>query len=86
MENEIKTMKFELSSSQLKYRDILNKEFLELEVWAISDIDPNRNNSHFTKESMENALGTFKNKPIVGLFQKGDFVDHAGYVDYDNEL
>ncbi len=86
MENEIKTMKFELSSSQLKYRDILNKEFLELEVWAISDIDPNRNNSHFTKESMENALSTFKNKPIVGLFQKGDFVDHAGYVDYDNEL
>ena len=86
MENEIKTMKFELSSSQLKYRDILNKEFLELEVWAISDIDPNRNSSHFTKESMENALGTFKNKPIVGLFQKGDFVDHAGYVDYDNEL
>lgn len=86
MEDEIKTMKFELSSSQLKYRDILNKEFLELEVWAISDIDPNRNNSHFTKESMENALTTFKNKPIVGLFQKGDFVDHAGYVDYDNEL
>ena len=86
MENEIKTMKFELNSSQLKYRDILNKEFLELEVWAISDIDPNRNNSHFTKESMENALDTFKNKPIVGLFQKGDFVDHAGYIDYDNEL
>ena len=86
MENEIKTMKFELNSSQLKYRDILNKEFLELEVWAISDIDPNRNNSHFTKESMENALSTFKNKPIVGLFQKGDFVDHAGYIDYDNEL
>ena len=54
MENEIKTMKFELNSKQLKYRDILNKEFLELEVWAISDINPNRNNSHFTKESMEN--------------------------------
>ena len=67
MENEIKTMKFELNSKQLKYRDILNKEFLELEVWAISDINPNRNNSHFTKESMENALSTFKNKPIVGL-------------------
>lgn len=86
MENEIKTMKFELNSKQLKYRDILNKEFLELEVWAISDINPNRNNSHFTKESMENALSTFKNKPIVGLFQKDDFVDHAGKIDYDNEL
>lgn len=86
MENEIKTMKFELNSKQLKYRDILNKEFLELEVWAISDINPNRNNSHFTKESMENALSTFKNKPIVGLFQKDDFVDHAGRIDYDNEL
>lgn len=86
MENEIKTMKFELNSKQLKYRDILNKEFLELEVWAISDINPNRNNSHFTKESMKNALSTFKNKPIVGLFQKDDFVDHAGKIDYDNEL
>lgn len=86
MENEIKTMKFELNSKQLKYRDILNKEFLELEVWAISDINPNRNNSHFTKEGMENALSTFKNKPIVGLFQKDDFVDHAGKIDYDNEL
>lgn len=86
MENEVKTMKFELDSKQLKYRDILNKEFLELEVWAISDINPNRNNSHFTKESMENALSTFKNKPIVGLFQKDDFVDHAGRIDYDNEL
>ena len=86
MENEIKTMKFELNSKQLKYRDILNKELLELEVWAISDINPNRNNSHFTKESMENALSTFKNKPIVGLFQKDDFVDHAGKIDYDNEL
>ena len=86
MENEVKTMKFELNSKQLKYRDILNKEFLELEVWAISDINPNRNNSHFTKESMENALSTFKNKPIVGLFQKDDFVDHAGKIDYDNEL
>lgn len=86
MKNEIKTMKFELNSKQLKYRDILNKEFLELEVWAISDINPNRNNSHFTKESMENALSTFKNKPIVGLFQKDDFVDHAGKIDYDNEL
>jgi hypothetical protein len=86
MENEIKTMKFELNSKQLKYRDILNKEFLELEVWAISDINPNRNISHFTKESMENALSTFKNKPIVGLFQKDDFVDHAGKIDYDNEL
>lgn len=86
MENEIKTMKFELNSKQLKYRDILNKEFLELEVWGISDINPNRNNSHFTKESMENALSSFKNKPIVGLFQKDDFVDHAGKIDYDNEL
>lgn len=86
MENEVKTMKFELNSKQLKYRDILNKEFLELEVWAISDINPNRNNSHFTKESMKNALSTFKNKPIVGLFQKDDFVDHAGKIDYDNEL
>ena len=41
-------LKFDLSPNQLKYKDILNKEFIELEVWAISTINPNRNKSHFT--------------------------------------
>jgi hypothetical protein len=77
---------FELSPRQLKYKNILDKEFLELEVYAISDINPNRNDTHFTLEAMQKALPTFKNKPIVGLFEKGDFTDHAGRMLKDPEL
>lgn len=84
MEN--KRVNFELSSKQIKYKDILNKEFLELEIWAISDINPNRNKTHFTLEAMKNAIPNMKNKPIVGFFEKGDFVEHNGYIDYDQEL
>lgn len=80
------TKRFELSSEQLKFRDILNKEFLEMEIFAISDIDPNRNNTHFTLESMQMALDGCKNKPIVGFFENNDFTDHAGKIEYDNEL
>lgn len=77
---------FELSPRQLKYKSILDKEFLELEVYAISDINPNRNDTHFTLEAMQKALPSFKNKPIVGLFERGDFTDHAGRMLKDPEL
>ena len=42
---------FELDSKQIRIRDILNdKNFLEIEIFAISDANPNRNRSHFTLE------------------------------------
>ena len=84
MENNI--LKFDLSPKQIKYKDILNKEFIELEVWAISTINPNRNNSHFTLESLQDALPNCKNKPIVGFFENNDFTTHEGKTDYDMEL
>ena len=63
-------LQFDLTPRQIKFKDILNKEFVEMEIYAISDIDPNRNNSHFTYESMKRAVenGSIKNKPIVGFF------------------
>ena len=81
-------MIFELSPKQLKYKDILNKDFIELEIYAISDINPNRNGSHFTLEALQDAVasGNFKNKPIVGFFDKGDFGEHDGKMRYDSEL
>lgn len=86
MEKErTETLSFELSPSQMKYKSLLNKDFLQLEIWAISDIDPNRNDSHFTLEAMEDALPTFKNKPIIGLFEKGDFGSHDGVYRKDIE-
>ena len=78
-------LRFDLSPSQMKFKNILNKEFIELEIWAISDINPNRNNSHFTLESIENAKGDVKNKPIVGFFENNDFTTHEGKADYDSE-
>lgn len=81
-------LQFDLTPRQIKFKDILNKEFVEMEIYAISDIDPNRNNSHFTYESMKKAVenGSIKNKPIVGFFKNQDFTTHEGYADYDIEL
>ena len=81
-------LQFDLTPRQIKFKDILNKEFVEMEIYAISDIDPNRNNSHFTYESMKRAVenGSIKNKPIVGFFKNQDFTTHEGCADYDIEL
>lgn len=81
-------LQFDLTPKQIKFKDILNKEFVEMEIYAISDVDPNRNNSHFTYDSMKRAVenGSIKNKPIVGFFKNQDFTTHEGYADYDIEL
>jgi hypothetical protein len=78
---------FELDSNQIRIRDILNdKNFLEIEIFAISDANPNRNKSHFTLESMQKGLESFNDKPILGFFNKqGDFESHNGRVAYDPE-
>ncbi len=86
MENKILT--FSLSTKQLKYREILGKEFLEMEVWAISDIDPNLNKTHFVTEGLQAFVARRGaiNKPVLGYFEKNDFVSHDGFRDYDPEL
>lgn len=88
MEETKNILQFDLSSKQIKFKDILSKEFVELEIWAISDVDPNRNNSHFTYESLKRAVenGSMKNKPIVGFFENNNFTTHEGHADYDLEL
>ena len=88
MEEAKNILQFDLSPKQIKFKDILSKEFVELEIWAISDVNPNRNNSHFTYESLKGAVenGSMKNKPIVGFFDNNDFTTHEGHADYDLEL
>lgn len=88
MEETKNILQFDLSPKQIKFKDILSKEFVELEIWAISDVDPNRNNSHFTYESLKRAVenGSMKNKPIVGFFENNNFTTHEGHADYDLEL
>lgn len=88
MEETKNVLQFSLSPKQIKFKDILSKEFVELEVYAISDVDPNRNGSHFTYESMKRAVesGSLKNRPIVGFFKNNDFTTHEGEAGYDFEL
>lgn len=88
MEETKNILQFSLSPKQIKFKDILSKEFVELEIYAISDVDPNRNGSHFTYESMKRAVesGSLKNRPIVGFFKNNDFTTHEGEAGYDFEL
>lgn len=83
-----KVMKFELDPKSVKFKEILNQDFLELEIKAISTANPNRNGSHFTLESLQKAIPTFYNKPILGSFSVDldDFRAHEGDLEYDEEL
>jgi hypothetical protein len=82
MEN--KKMSFAVDTSSITLRDIMDRQFLELSMRAISTVDPNLNMTHFTKESLYKALPTFKNKPILGFFQNGDFGTHNGTERHDS--
>ena len=55
---------------------------------AISTAYPNRNNSHFTRESLIKAIPTVYNKPLLGSFSvdDDDFRQHNSELKYDSEL
>lgn len=86
--NQNKVIKFDLDPKTLKVKELLNKDFLELEIKAISTANPNRNGSHFTLESLAKAIPTFYNKPILGSFSvsRDDFRGHEGDLEWDDEL
>lgn len=83
-----KVVNFELDPKSINFKEILNQDFLELEIKAISTANPNRNGSHFTLESLQKAIPTFYNKPILGSFSvnNDDFRAHESDLEYDEEL
>ena len=83
-----KILKFELNPESVKIKKILRKDFLEVELRAISTAYPNRNNSHFTRESLVKAIPTVYNKPLLGSFSvdNDDFRQHNSELKYDSEL
>lgn len=85
---EKKILKFELSPKDVQLKRVISKEFLELEIYAVSDVYPNRNNCHFTLDSMKLSRDTFYNKPILGFFNNfsNDFEEHNGSERIDNEF
>lgn len=85
---ENKVLKFELSPQNLRIKNVLRNDFIAIDVYAISDVYPNRNNSHFTANSLRDAIPTFYNKPALGAFNvsKNDFKGHEMELRWDNEL
>lgn len=80
-----KKLTFSVDAGDIDIKQLLQKDFLELSVKAISSANPNRNNSWFTRESMEKSKHTFANKPVLGYFENDDFVSHNGSWDHDDE-
>lgn len=81
-------LQFDLSPQDIKFKNILDKQFLELEIYAISNIYPNRNQTAFTEESMTVSKDTCYNKPILGYFNTllGDFEEHNTDIKFDKDL
>ena len=86
-----KVLHFDLDTSFVKIKEIMrDKDFLEMEFWAISDAYPNRNKSHFPSGTfMPNIKkGRFYNKPILGKFNNvtDNYETHVYKKKYDPEL
>lgn len=82
---------FVLDSKALKIKEVLNKDFLEIEIMAIAEGE-NRNQTSFTLEGMQKSIPTFYNKFILGYFNapggvnnEGHFEEHNSDVKYDEE-
>ena len=82
---------FVLDSKSLKIKEILSKDFLEIEILAIAEGE-NRNESSFTLEGMKKSIPTFYNKFILGYFNvqgdvnnEGNFEEHNSDVKYDKD-
>ena len=75
---------FILSFSNIK----LKNDYIAIDVYAISDVYPNRNNSYFPVSAMQDAKPTFYNKPALGAFDVAhdDFKAHEMEYRWDNEL
>jgi hypothetical protein len=81
-----------LDSKSLKIKEVLNQDFMEIEILSIAE-GLNRNNSYFTLESMEKGIPTFYNKFIMGYYRvnnirngEGVFEEHNSDIRYDKEL
>lgn len=86
-----KIVKFDLNPKSVKIKEILEtKDFIAIEVWAISNAYPNNNNSHFPLSSMHANVenGNFYDKPVLGKWNSvnNDYEVHNSIIKYDNEL
>jgi hypothetical protein len=75
---------FSIPVKKINIEEINNSDFLKLEMYAITE-GQNRNDSDFTLESMQEALPTFRNKPILGFYniKTKNLEEHNSDVGYD---
>ena len=86
-----KVVKFDLNPKSVKIKEILEtKDFIAIEVWAISNAYPNNNNSHFPEDTMVANVdsGNFYDKPVLGKWNSinQDYEVHNSVIKYDNEF
>lgn len=86
-----KVLHFDLDTSFVKIKEIMkNKDFIELEFWAISDEYPNNNRSHFPYSTFQYNIdrNVFYNKPILGKFNNvtNNYETHVYKKKYDPEF
>lgn len=62
-----KKIVFLLEADAIKLSKVLSKDFLEVEIYAISEGE-NRNHFSFLYEAMRNSLPTFSEKPVLAYF------------------
>ena len=62
-----KRITFLLAADAVKLSKVLSKDFLEIEVYAISEGE-NRNNYSFLLSAMENSLSTCNDKPVLAYY------------------
>ena len=83
-----KILKFDLQSKDLQIKNILNQEFLNISIKAISSVYPNRNNSYFTPDAIRKAIPTCYDKPILAHYipESNDFGAHEDNgIHYDED-
>lgn len=87
--SEKRIERFDISTKNLKIKNLISQEFLAVEFRAISNVLPNRNNSHFTREAIINAKDSCYNKPILAAYdaQRDMILAHedAG-IKYDSDV
>lgn len=81
-----KKISFILDSEAIKLSKVLSKDFLEIEIYAISE-GINRNNFSFLLRSMEESLYTFDDKPVLAYFNPftRGIEEHNSTISLDQE-
>ena len=98
---ERKIFQMDLDPSLIKIKKVLNtQDFIELEIWGISNHYPTNNNNYFPVETMKQNIeeNNFYGKPVLGRFnnitdnyevhnskQKWDPEFNQEYTDYEDK-